>query len=136
MIIIVLFSFFQSLQSDCLVVLYNSLPHLIKCLSPEILNSFLENGSTDAFATQNVPQCSALLRGLSKALLVKDPPESVTAIIYQAVGFIYKLLPTDLHVGVPITESSLNVFCRNLSRRVERHTEIAAIICSTFLFPV
>ncbi|XP_041369730.1 focadhesin-like [Gigantopelta aegis] len=90
----------NTLESDCLVVLYNSLPHLIKCLSPEILNSFIEHGSTEAFSSPNVPQCTALLEGVKQGLMVKDPPESVTAIMYQAVGFIYKLMPANMQLDL------------------------------------
>ena len=90
------------LQEETKALVYNSLPLLIKVISPGKLETFLENGLITPFSPDVDPGDRTLrvdtLLGLADALRVSDPPEQVTYPLYQAVGRLYRFMPNTMEV--------------------------------------
>ncbi|XP_050400636.1 focadhesin isoform X2 [Patella vulgata] len=90
---------FESLPDECKVLLYTSLPLMIKSLAVSVVKTFVEKCCMLPFNTSgNIPFGVAVLDGMNKALLVQDPPKSVTSILYDATCRFYKNLPEIIHV--------------------------------------
>ncbi|KAL5004639.1 hypothetical protein ScPMuIL_018095 [Solemya velum] len=88
---------FNTLQEECKLVLYDSLPVLIKSVSPRVLRTLFERGCKEPLENpaKYKKECFHILMGLSKALQVHDPPGSVTVALYQATEMFYTLVKSD-----------------------------------------
>ncbi|XP_029635511.1 focadhesin [Octopus sinensis] len=84
---------FNSLPVEAQNIFYQNLDVLIKCIPLKTLKEFLEHECVNPFLfDQRQSQSSVTLNGLQKALMVNDPPESVTELLYTTVERIYKAL--------------------------------------------
>lgn len=88
-----------SSQVEAQNIFYQNLDVLIKCIPLKTLNEFLEHECINPFLfDQRQSQSSVILNGLQKALMVNDPPESVTELLYTTVERIYKALTPHFQV--------------------------------------
>lgn len=88
-----------SSQVEAQNIFYQNLDVLIKCIPLKTLNEFLEHECINPFVfDQRQSQSSVILNGLQKALMVNDPPESVTELLYTTVERIYKALTPHFQV--------------------------------------
>lgn len=89
-------SLFNSLEADCQNIIFDNLDHLIKCIPVKTLQEFLEYDCVNPFLYEGRhSQCPIILQGLHKALLVNDPPEFVTELLYKTTEHLYRsLTPT------------------------------------------
>ncbi|ESO89596.1 hypothetical protein LOTGIDRAFT_164893 [Lottia gigantea] len=83
---------FSSLTDDCRIELFKSLPLMLKPVQFSVLKIFLSKCCMIPFSTTPVQSshCVAVLEGLNKALLVHDPPKSVTLMLYETTENLYK----------------------------------------------
>lgn len=89
-------SLFNSLDMECQNIIFDNLEHLIKCIPIKTLQDFMEYDCMNPFLHEGKQsQCPVILRGLHKALLVNDPPEFVTELLYKTTENLYRsLTPT------------------------------------------
>ncbi|KAL8620364.1 hypothetical protein ACOMHN_060273 [Nucella lapillus] len=88
----------SSLSEDSSCSLFTSLPTIIKSVSPSILTTFLHRCCLLTLAASpsgSDPLAAAVLQGLAGALRVPDPPEAVTAVLYDMVRQTYAALPAE-----------------------------------------
>ncbi|KAI8777847.1 focadhesin, partial [Biomphalaria glabrata] len=92
---------YASLQLSCKTVLHLHMCQLIRSMSPNVLQVYLERSCLPEFSeskTQNIRIQLAILKGLRDALAVTDPPEAVTSLLHSATAQIYHQLTTDFNI--------------------------------------
>jgi hypothetical protein len=86
------------LQVKFQCLLLSSAGHYVKTVTPDVLKSFLDKCCRPVFSTSSAETGSkegralkiAVLKGLHSSIAVHDPPESVTAMLYDMVEFVYQ----------------------------------------------
>lgn len=81
--------------------LYCSLPKLVKSVPLSVLTTFLERSCCLPLAAETFDAGLAVsvMQGLSASLKTPDPPQSVMAILFQATGKIYSMMPSIWNVS-------------------------------------
>ena len=80
----------------------------VKTVTPDVMKSFLDKSCRPVFTLSSAVTGSkeetvlkiAVLKGLYSALAVYDPPESVSAMLYDMMEFAYKQTATESDVSV------------------------------------
>ncbi|XP_060554387.1 focadhesin-like [Ruditapes philippinarum] len=101
---------FNTLPVKFQCLLLSSAGHYVKTVTPDVLKSFLDKCCRPVFATSSAETGSkegralkiAVLKGLHSSLAVHDPPESVTAMLYDMVEFVYQHTGSESDVDVLI----------------------------------
>ncbi|XP_052794014.1 focadhesin-like [Mya arenaria] len=89
---------FATLPVGCQNHLLVSADSYVKTVTPSVLKTFLEKSCLPA-VQESMLQLPAL-KGLNSALKVPDPPESVIAMLYQAVAKTFGVLKTETNPSV------------------------------------
>ena len=73
---------------------------LIKAVTPSQLQAFLDKSCTAVYNQdkQGRQLHISVLKGLNSALMVKDPPASVVAMLYRMITKLYDLSATETNV--------------------------------------
>ena len=107
-------SLFSLLQDESQRCLFLALPTLIKSVSISVLSTFLERCCCQPFDQRAADHslAVAVLRGLTAALRVADPPEAVTALLHMMAGRLYSLMPAHFQVSASArSRTDTALFC-------------------------
>ncbi|XP_053406121.1 focadhesin-like isoform X2 [Mercenaria mercenaria] len=139
---------FNTLPMRCQCLLLSSASHYVKTVTPGVLKTFLDKCCRPVFSKSSALTGSsegkvlklAVLKGLYSALSVHDPPESVSALLFDMMEFVYKETSeeTDVDVLINLAECLRHIPDTMLDKLTtddckDRHSVIRGTFIRSFL---
>ncbi|XP_038072165.1 focadhesin-like [Patiria miniata] len=92
-------SIFTTFKESCKLILFGSLPALMRVVPTSKLKPFIETNLMEPFRAVGVhtlDQCEVIVDSLLAALRIPDPAQGIVVILHKAVKDVYSLVPATL----------------------------------------